>query len=67
VKDDSRAWLSLTAVGLSRPERRELSERIVSVLTSAGLSLVSVNQAEDLDLAGFFLRGEALFVESDAV
>jgi hypothetical protein len=70
VKDDSRAWLSLTAVGLDldQQERRELSEQIVSVLTNAGLlRLVSIRQAENLEPAERLLRGEALFVESDAV
>ena len=67
VKDDSRAWLSLTAAGLNQPERRELSEQIVSVLTNAGLRLVSIKQAENLEPAERLLRGEALYVESDAV
>jgi hypothetical protein len=67
MKDDSRAWLSLTAVGLKQQERRELSEQIVSVLTNAGLRLVSIRHAENLEPAERLLRGEALFVESDAV
>jgi hypothetical protein len=68
VKDDSRAWLSLTAVGLNQQEpRRELPEQIVSVLTNAGLRLVSIRQAENLEPAERLLRGEALFVESAAV
>jgi hypothetical protein len=67
VKDDSRAWLSLTAVGLNQPERRELSEKIVSVLTNAGLRLVSIRQAENLEPAERLLRGEVLYVEWDAV
>jgi hypothetical protein len=66
VKDDSRAWLSLTAVGLNQQERRELSEQIVSLLTNAGLRLVSIRQAENLEPAERLLRGEALFVESSA-
>jgi hypothetical protein len=67
VKDDSRAWLSLTAIGLNQPQRREVSEQIVSVLSKAGLRLVSVMQAENLQPAERLLRGEALYVESDAV
>jgi hypothetical protein len=67
VKDDSRAWLSLTAAGLNPQERRELSERIVSVLTNAGLRLVSIRQAEKLEPAERLQQGEALYVESDAV
>jgi hypothetical protein len=67
VKDDSRAWLSLTAVGLNQPERRELSEQTVSVLTNAGLRLVSIRQAENLGPAERLLRGEALYLEADAV
>jgi hypothetical protein len=67
VKDDSRLWLSLTAVGLNQPERRELSEQIVSALTNAGLRLTSIMQAENLEPAERLLRGEALYVESDAV
>jgi predicted ATPase with chaperone activity len=67
VKDDSRAWLSLTAVGLNQQKRRELSEQIVSVLTNAGLRLASIKQAENLEPAERLLRGEALYVESDAV
>jgi hypothetical protein len=63
VKDDSRVWLSLTAGGPNQPERRELSEQIVSVLTQAGLRLVSINQAENLEPAERLLRGEALYVE----
>lgn len=67
VKDDSRAWLSLTAVGLNQLERRELSEQIVSVLTDAGLRLVSIRQAQNLEPAERLLRGETLYVESNAV
>jgi hypothetical protein len=67
VKDDSRVWLSLIAVGLNQQERRELSEQIVSVITNAGLRLVSVRQAENLESAERLLRGEALYVESNAV
>ena len=66
VKDDSRVWLSLTAVGLNQQERRELSEQIVSVLANAGLRLVSIRQAEGLEPAERLLRGEALYVGSDA-
>jgi hypothetical protein len=67
VKNDSRAWLSLNAGGLDQQERRELSERIISVLTSAGLRLVSIEAAENLQPAERILRGEALYVESDLV
>jgi hypothetical protein len=67
VKDDSRAWLSLTPVGLNQQEQRELSEQIVGVLANAGLRLVSISQAENLEPAERLLRGEALFVDSDAV
>lgn len=63
VKDDSRAWLSVTAAGLNEQERRQLSEQAVSVLADAGLRLVSVMQAEDLEPADRLLRGEALYVE----
>jgi hypothetical protein len=66
VTDDSRAWLSLTAGGLNQQERRELSEQIVSVLTSAGIRLVSIRQGEKLEPAERIPRGEALYVESDA-
>jgi hypothetical protein len=66
VKDDSRAWLSLTAVGQNRPERRELSQQIVSALANAGLRLVSIRQAENLEPAERLLQGEALYVELDA-
>jgi hypothetical protein len=67
VKDDSRAWLSLADTGLEQQERRELSEQIVSVLANAGLRLVSIRQAENLEPAERLLRGEALYLESDAV
>ncbi len=66
VKDDSRVWLSLTAVGLDQQERRELSEQVVNVLSNAGLRLVSIRQAEGLEPAERLLRGEALYVGSDA-
>jgi hypothetical protein len=62
-----KSWLSLTAVGLNQQERRDLSEQIVSVLTNAGLRLVSIRQAENLGPAERLLRGEALYMESDAV
>jgi hypothetical protein len=55
-----------TAVGQDQPERRELSEQIVRVLTNAGLRLVSIGQAEDLEPAERLLRGEALYVEPNA-
>lgn len=64
VKDDSRVWLSLVA-GLSDHGRRDLSERIVRALTDAGLRLVSIAQADDLEIAERLARGEALFVEAD--
>ena len=67
VKDDSRAWLSLIDGGQNQLERRELSEQVVSVLNKAGLRLVSIRQAENLELAERLLLGEALYVESDAV
>jgi len=67
VKDDSRAWLSLTAVGLNPPEQRELSERVVSVLADAGLHLVSIRQGEDLKPVERLLRGEPLYVDSRVV
>jgi hypothetical protein len=67
VNHDSRTWLSLPAAGLNQQERRELSEQIVSVLASAGLRLVSIGQAENLEPAERILRGEALYVESDVV
>jgi hypothetical protein len=66
VKDDSRAWLSLNPGGLNEQKRREVSKQIVSVLANAGLRLVSIRQAENLAPAERLLRGEALFVESDA-
>lgn len=67
VKDDSRIWLSLTAVGLNQLEQRELSEKIVSVITKAGLRLTSLRQAENLEPAERLKRGEALYVESAAL
>jgi hypothetical protein len=66
VKDDSRAWLSLTTAGQNQPERRQLSEQVVSILADSGLRLVSIRQAENLEPAERLLRGEALYVESDA-
>jgi hypothetical protein len=67
VKDDSRAWLSFTSAAQTRPERRELSEQVVNILTNAGLRLVSIMQAENLEPAERLLRGEVLYVESDTV
>jgi hypothetical protein len=66
IKDDSRVWLSLTSAGLSEQQRQELSERIVDVLTDAGLHLISLMQAENLETAERLVRGEALYVESDS-
>jgi hypothetical protein len=65
VKEDSRAWLSLAAVGLNHQQRRELSEQVVRVLTDAGLRLVSINQGENLEAAERLVRGgEALYVDA---
>jgi hypothetical protein len=66
VKEDSRVWLSLASVGMNQQERRELSEQVVTVLADAGLRLVSILQAENLEPSERLLRGEALFVESGA-
>lgn len=63
VKDDSKVWLSSTATGLGQSVRRELAEQIVGVLANAGLRLVSIMQAENLEPAERLLRGEALYVE----
>jgi hypothetical protein len=65
VKDDSQVWLSLVA-GPSDHGRRDLSERIVRALTDAGLRLVSIRQADELEAAERLVLGEALFVEADA-
>lgn len=64
-KDDSRVWLSLIA-GLSEQQRRELAGQIVEALTRAGLHLVSIRQAEELEDAERLVRGEALFVDCAA-
>jgi hypothetical protein len=66
LKDDSRVWLSLID-GLSEHQRREQAEQVVDALTDAGLHLLSIRQAEDLETAERLVRGEALFVELDAV
>jgi hypothetical protein len=63
LRDDSRVWLSLATAGTDEPERRELSQRIVSVLASAGLNLVSTMQAENLEAAERLVRAETLYVE----
>ena len=63
VKEDSRVWLSLVASQSDRG-RRDLSERIVHLLTDTGLQLVSIRQGEDLETAERLTRGEALFVEA---
>ena len=69
VKDDTK---SLAVAHRCRPEpnseRRELSETDrPGVLTNAGLRLVSIRRAQNLEPAERLLRGEALFVESDAL
>jgi hypothetical protein len=63
VKEDSRVWLSLVA-GPSDPEGHDLQEQIVHTLADAGLQLVSIQQAEDLETVERLARGEALFVEA---
>jgi hypothetical protein len=67
VKDDSRVWLSLVAADVDEQEQRELGEQVVDALSTAGLHLVSIRQAEDLGAVERLIRGEALFVESNAV
>ena len=64
MRDDSRVWLSIVA-GLSGHGRHDLSERIVHALTDAGLGLVSIGQAENMEAAERLVQGEALFVETN--
>lgn len=58
---DLRVWLSLNlSLGADEQERRQLSERIVSALATAGLGLESTNLAQSLGSVERFVRGEAL-------
>lgn len=65
IRDDSRVWLSLTVPGLDERHRCELAELVINSLENAGLRLVSIDQAENLDPVARLLREEALYVVSD--
>lgn len=61
--DDNKIWLSLILDTDSEEwERRELAERIVSVMTEVGFHLEITNLLVELDLPERLIRGEVLYV-----